>query len=161
MEVSLGIQRWTDSVDIVPPGAIPSISRQESSSEYSQWCLYSWDCAGEPDVIIIATGSEVAICREATKKLQADGVATRLVSMPSADVFDRQDPDYREHVLPATVRKRLAVEAASTTYWSKYIGLDGKAIGMDRFGESAPGGVLMEHFGFTADNVVAVAKSFD
>ena len=119
------------------------------------------DCAVEPEVIIIATGSEVAICREATKQLQADGVATRLVSMPSADVFDQQDPDYREQVLPAAVRKRLAVEAASTTYWSKYIGLDGKAIGMDRFGESAPGGVLMEHFGFTADNVVAVAKSFD
>lgn len=119
------------------------------------------DCAGEPEVIIIATGSEVAICREATKQLQADGVATRLVSMPSADVFDQQEPDYREQVLPVAVRKRLAVEAASTTYWSKYIGLDGKAIGMDRFGESAPGGVLMEHFGFTADNVVAVAKSFD
>jgi transketolase len=119
------------------------------------------DCAVEPEVIIIATGSEVAICREATKQLQADGVATRLISMPSADVFDQQDPDYREQVLPAAVRKRLAVEAASTTYWSKYIGLDGKAIGMDRFGESAPGGVLMEHFGFTADNVVAVAKSFD
>ena len=119
------------------------------------------DCVGEPEVIIIATGSEVAICREATKQLQSDGVATRLVSMPSADVFDRQDPDYREQVLPAAVRKRLAVEAASTTYWSKYVGLDGKAIGMDRFGESAPGGVLMEHFGFTADNVVAVSKSFD
>ena len=81
--------------------------------------------------------------------------------MPSADVFDQQDLDYREQVLPAAVRKRLAVEAASTAYWSKYIGLDGKAIGMDRFGESAPGGVLMEHFGFTADNIVAVAKSFD
>lgn len=118
------------------------------------------DCSGEPDVIIIATGSEVSICRDAVKQLQADGVAARLVSMPSCDVFDAQDASYKEAVLPSTVRKRLAVEAASTDYWCKYVGLEGKVVGMNRFGESAPGGVLMEHFGFTADNVVAEAKSF-
>ena len=119
------------------------------------------DCAGDPEIILIATGSEVNICREATQKLQADGVAARLVSMPSADAFDAQDAEYKEQVLPAAVGKRLAVEAGATGYWSRYVGLEGKVIGMDRFGESAPGGVLMEHFGFTADNVVAVAKSFE
>ncbi|NKB34750.1 MAG: transketolase [Pseudomonadales bacterium] len=119
------------------------------------------DCEGDPELIVIATGSEVSICREATRQLQADGIAARLVSMPSADAFDSQEDAYREQVLPSSVRKRLAVEAAATDYWSKYVGLEGKVIGMDRFGESAPGGVLMEHFGFTADNVVAVAKSFE
>ena len=141
---------------------LPHQSRdQEQVQAIARGAYILEDCAAEPEVIIIATGSEVAICRDATKQLQADGIAARLVSMPSADAFDQQDSAYREQVLPTAVRKRLAVEAASTAYWSKYIGLDGKAIGMDRFGESAPGGVLMEHFGFTADNVVAVAKSFD
>ncbi len=116
------------------------------------------DCEGEPAVILIATGSEVAICREAIKQLQADGVAARLVSMPSVDVFEAQDQSYQDQVLPPTVRKRLAVEAGAVDYWHKLVGLDGKVIGMRSFGASAPGGVLMEHFGFTADNVVATAK---
>jgi len=119
------------------------------------------DCEGDPELIVIATGSEINICRDAVKQLQADGIAARLVSMPSTDAFDSQEPEYKEQVLPSSVRKRLAVEAGATDYWSKYVGLEGKVIGMDRFGESAPGGVLMEHFGFTAENVVAVAKSFD
>ena len=116
------------------------------------------DCEGDPALLVIATGSEVAICRDAVKQLQADGIAARLVSMPSVDVFESQDQDYRDQVLPPSVRKRLAVEAGAVDYWYKLVGLDGKVIGMRSFGASAPGGVLMEHFGFTTDNVVATAK---
>ncbi|MDG2421104.1 MAG: transketolase [Gammaproteobacteria bacterium] len=133
------------------PGQIEGISRGAYILE---------DCVAPLEVIIIATGSEISICREATKHLNSEGVATRLVSMPSADVFDAQDEAYRETVLPSTVNCRVAVEAGSSHYWMKYVGLEGKVIGMERFGESAPGAVLMEHFGFTVDNVIAVAKSF-
>ncbi|MFK7865725.1 MAG: transketolase [Pseudohongiellaceae bacterium] len=117
------------------------------------------DCAGVPDVIVIATGSEVEISRVAVEKLSADGVNARLVSMPSVDLFDKQDADYQESVLPNAVRARLAVEAAGSDYWRKFVGLDGDVIGMTSFGESAPGAVLMEHFGFSAENVVARAKA--
>ncbi|MSR11200.1 MAG: transketolase [Gammaproteobacteria bacterium] len=118
------------------------------------------DCKGTPDIIIIATGSEVGICVEAVAGLQKEGKAVRLVSMPSVDVFEAQDAAYREQVLPAKVRKRLAVEAAGVDYWYKFVGLDGKIIGMRSFGESAPGPALMQHFGFTAENVITTAKSF-
>ena len=117
------------------------------------------DCAGSPEIIIIATGSEVAICVEAVSALLIEGKAVRLVSMPCVDVFEAQDEDYRERVLPAAVRKRVAVEAAGVDYWYKWVGLDGKIIGMRSFGESAPGPVLMKHFGFTAENVIKTAKS--
>ena len=133
----------------------------EQLAEISRGAYVLIDCEGDPELILIATGSEINICREAVNQLQTDGIAARLVSMPSTDAFDSQEPEYKEKILPASVRKRLAVEAGATDYWSKYVGLEGKVIGIDRFGESAPGGVLMEHFGFTADNVVAVAKSFD
>ena len=134
---------------------------EEQLAEISRGAYVLEDCEGNPELIVIATGSEINICRDAVKQLQAEGIAARLVSMPSTDTFDSQEPEYKEQVLPSSVRKRLAVEAGATDYWSKYVGLEGKVIGMDRFGESAPGGVLMEHFGFTAENVVAVAKSFD
>ena len=116
------------------------------------------DCDGQPELIVIATGSEVGISRDAVKQLQAKGVKARLVSMPSTDMFDAQDADYREHVLPSAVRKRIAVEAGAIDYWRKYIGLDGTAIGMTTFGESAPGGALMLTFGFSAENIVAKAE---
>ncbi|MDB3993385.1 transketolase [Gammaproteobacteria bacterium] len=119
------------------------------------------DSAEHPAVIIISTGSEIDICREATKELQAEGLAVRLVSMPCADIFDAQDSAYKDLVLPESVQQRLAVEASSPQYWAKYVGLQGKVIGLDRFGESAPGGVLMKHFGFTVENVIATVKSFD
>ena len=115
------------------------------------------DCNGLPEVIIIATGSEVGICVEAVARLQGSGVRARLVSMPSTDVFEAQDAGYREQVLPRAVRARVAVEAAAADYWHKYVGLDGKVIGMTTFGESAPGPVLMKEFGFTVDNVVNTA----
>lgn len=117
------------------------------------------DCKGAPELIIIATGSEMDICSKATAQLQEAGVKVRLVSMPSVDVFEQQDADYREKVLPLKVRKRLAVEAGAADYWRKYVGLDGQVIGMQSFGESAPGPALMKLFGFTVDNVVASAKA--
>ena len=115
------------------------------------------DCEGTPELLIIATGSEVEICVDAVTQLQAKGIKARLVSMPSTDVFEAQDDAYRESVLPSNVRARVAVEAAAADYWYKYVGLDGKVIGMRSFGESAPGPVLMKEFGFTAENVVATA----
>lgn len=117
------------------------------------------DCDGTPDVIVIATGSEVNIARDAVKALQQEGVAARLVAMPSVEFFLAQDADYREQVLPAQVRRRLAVEAGAADYWYKFVGLDGDVIGMTSFGESAPGGVLMKEFGFTPDNIVNRAKA--
>jgi transketolase len=117
------------------------------------------DCEGTPEVIVIATGSEVSICVNAVTALNADGEKVRLVSMPSVDVFESQDPAYQESVIPNAVRKRLAVEAAGSEYWAKFVGLDGKVIGMHTFGESAPGGELMAHFGFTAENVANTVVS--
>ena len=117
------------------------------------------DCEDAPELIIMATGSEVQICVDAVARLQSAGVAARLVSMPSADVFESQEQSYRDEVLPPTVRKRIAVEAAAADYWYKWVGIDGEVIGMRSFGASAPGGVLMEHFGFTVDAVVETAKA--
>ena len=134
------------------------IGQQSKDINYGGYILL--DCEGKPRIIIIATGSEVGICREAVEALQAEGVKARLVSMPSVDVFEAQDAKYRENVLPTSVRNRLAVEAGAADYWYKLVGLDGKIIGMQSFGESAPGGVLMNHFGFTVDNVIETAKSF-
>ncbi len=117
------------------------------------------DCATEPEILIIATGSEVGVSAEAVRVLHQEGVAARLVSMPSVDVFEQQDAAWRESVLPAKLRKRVAVEAGAVDYWRKFVGLDGCVVGMNTFGESAPGAVLMEHFGFTADKVAAAARS--
>ena len=111
------------------------------------------DCEGEPEAVIIATGSEVSISLAATEALQTEGKAVRLISMPSVDAFESQDQEYRDAVLPPAVRKRVAVEASAADYWYKLVGLDGAVVGMQSFGASAPGGALMEKFGFTADNV--------
>lgn len=112
------------------------------------------DCEGKPQTILIATGSEVALAIEAAAALGAQGVAVRVVSMPCAEVFDAQDSTYRDSVLIPQVRARVAVEAGHKDYWYKYVGLDGRVVGMSTFGESAPGGLLMEQFGFTTENVV-------
>ena len=134
---------------------------EEQLAAISRGAYVLRDCRGTPAVIIIATGSEVGICVEAVTELQRQGIAARLVSMPSVDVFEAQERDYQEQVLPAKVRKRLAVEAAAVDYWHKLVGLDGKIIGMRSFGESAPGPTLMKHFGFTVENVISTVKSFD
>ncbi|WP_261437835.1 transketolase, partial [Serratia quinivorans] len=117
------------------------------------------DCAGTPDVILIATGSEVGITVEAADQLTAAGRKVRVVSMPSTDAFDKQDAAYRESVLPAAVSARVAVEAGIADYWYKYVGLNGAIVGMTTFGESAPAEQLFKEFGYTVDNVVAKAQA--
>ena len=112
------------------------------------------DCDGTPDAIIISTGSEIELATGAAQVLTEKGKKIRVVSMPSTDFFDAQDEAYRESVLPSGVTARVAVEAGVTSGWSKYVGLQGKIVGLDRFGESAPAGDLFKEFGFTVDNVV-------
>ena len=114
---------------------------------------------GVPDVILIGTGSEVGLAVTAKAELDAAGIKTRVVSMPSTDVFERQDAAYRESVLPNAVRNRVAVEAGVTGFWRQYVGLDGAVVGIDTFGASAPAEALYKHFGITAEHVVAAAKA--
>jgi transketolase len=116
------------------------------------------DTDGTPDAILIATGSEVGLAMDAADKLADKGRKVRVVSMPCTDLFDAQDASYRESVLPTSVRARVAVEAAATQGWFRYVGLDGKVVGMEGFGESAPGDALMDYFGFTVDNVVQAVE---
>ena len=116
------------------------------------------DCAGTPDLIFIATGSEVELAVKAAEQLTAEGKKIRVVSMPSTNVFDKQDEAYREAVLPSAVTKRVAVEAGIADFWYKYVGFNGRIVGMHSFGESAPANQLFKLFGFTIDNVVAKAK---
>ena len=115
------------------------------------------DCDGTPELILIATGSEVQLAVDAAAKLSEQGKAVRVVSMPSTDVFDRQGAAYRESVLPSSVVKRVAVEALSKESWYKYVGFNGAIVGMDTFGESAPAGELFKHFNITVDAVVEAA----
>ncbi|OSM94333.1 transketolase [Lonsdalea populi] len=117
------------------------------------------DSDGQPDLILIATGSEVELAVAAWQQLTNDGVKARVVSMPSTDAFDEQDAAYRESVLPAAVSARVAVEAGIADYWYKYVGLNGAIVGMTTFGESAPAELLFKEFGFTTENVVAKAKA--
>jgi transketolase len=117
------------------------------------------DSEGTPDIILIGTGSEVSLCVTAAEKLTAEGKKVRVVSMPSWECFDEQDAAYKESVLPKAVTKRVAVEAACSMGWHRFVGIDGGLVTIDRFGASAPGGVCMDKFGFTVDNVIATAKS--
>ncbi len=117
------------------------------------------DCEGSADVILIATGSEVALAVDSAKVLSEQGTKVRVVSMPSTNIFDAQSAEYKDSILPANVIKRVAIEAAHVDFWSKYVGLNGKVVGMTTFGESAPGNVLLEHFGFTVENVVNTVNS--
>ncbi len=114
--------------------------------------------AGELQLILLASGSEVQHAMLAQQTLQADGIGTRVVSLPSWELFEAQDAAYREEVLPAACTKRISIEAGSRFGWERYVGLQGQIIGMDEFGASAPAGELMKHFGFTPENLVAVAK---
>ena len=105
----------------------------------------------------MATGSEVALAFHAAEKLAEQGKKARVVSMPSTDVFDRQSEEYKESVLPKAVRARVAVEAAMSTTWFKYVGLDGATVCLDHYGASAPAGLLFKKYGFTVENVVETA----
>tara|TARA_B100001059_G_scaffold51628_1_gene45231 strand:+ start:27809 stop:29824 length:2016 start_codon:yes stop_codon:yes gene_type:complete len=110
------------------------------------------------DIILIASGSEVSIAIEAANKLEQKGIGTRVISMLSSEIFDKQSDEYKNAVLPSDIDKRISIEAGSTSFWHKYIGLNGKTIGINCFGESAPGGKLLEYFGFTSQNIVEHAE---
>lgn len=113
---------------------------------------------GKPDVLLLASGSEVSLCLEAQEELATEGIQARVISMPCWELFEQQDDQYKESVLPASVTARVSVEAGSTLGWERYIGLQGRAIGMTTFGASAPLSDLLKKFGFTIENVVAHVK---
>jgi transketolase len=115
------------------------------------------DCDGEADLILIASGSEVGLVIQAKQQLSAAGHKVRVVSMPSSSLFDAQDQAYRDAVLPPSVSRRMAVEAGCSALWYKYVGLQGRILGVDSFGESAPASAVFEHFGLTVDNLVKTA----
>ena len=139
---------------------LPAMVRSEAQvSDVAKGGYVLQDCKGTPEVILIATGSEVGLAVDAAKVLTEAGTNVRVVSMPSTNTFDAQTAEYKESVLPASVTKRIAIEAAHTDFWYKYVGFAGDVVGMTTFGESAPGGKLMEHFGFTVENVVNKVKA--
>jgi transketolase len=116
------------------------------------------DCKGLPQLVLIATGSEVALAVDAAARLAEDNIAVRVVSMPCTDLFEAQPKDYRQHVLPREVTARVVIEAGVSHCWWRYAGSQGQVIGLDRFGESAPAEQLFEHFGFSVANVIRVAQ---
>ncbi|ODB34120.1 transketolase [Pseudoalteromonas sp. BMB] len=120
---------------------------------------YVLSCDGEPELILIATGSEVQLAVESADKLRAEGKKVRVVSMPSTDIFDAQSPAYKESVLPSSVTRRVAIEAGIEDFWYKYVGLNGAIVGMTTFGESAPADELFKLFGFTVENIVEKANA--
>ncbi len=139
-------------------GLAPQPRNDEQLENITRGAYVLKDCEGEPEAIIIATGSEVELAVAAADQLAGQGKKIRVVSMPCAEIFSAQDAEYRQQVLPIEVAARVAVEAAHEDYWWKFVGLDGRVVGMSTFGESAPGGELMKHFGFTVDNVVATVE---
>ena len=158
-------QAWRQALSKSGPSALvftrqgtKAISRNETQVRDIAKGGYILKDSDNPQVILIATGSEVNLIVDAADALEKEGIAVRVVSMPSTSYFDQQDEAYKKSVLPAGVPK-LAVEAAHTDFWYKYVGSEGDILGMTTFGESAPGAVLMEHFGFTTDNVVKKAKA--
>jgi len=139
---------------------LPHVSRtKQQIADISKGGYVISDCDGHPEAIIIATGSEVELALNAADVLKAAGKKIRVVSMPSTNIFDAQDAAYRETVLPVAVTQRVAVEAGVTDGWWKYVGTNGKIVGLDRFGESAPAGQLFKEFGFTVENVVKNVES--
>ncbi len=138
---------------------LPFIGRTDDQvSQIEKGAYVISESDGDADVVLIATGSEVTLAIESQKALAGAGIKARVVSMPCTSVFDSQDQAYKDSVLTPGV-KRVAIEAGVTDYWRKYVGLEGGVVGIDTFGESAPGGVVMEHFGFTVDNVVEKVKA--
>ncbi|RQG99876.1 transketolase [Paraburkholderia dinghuensis] len=160
---------WTQSIEHHGPSTLVFSRQNLAYSERTDaqianiakggYVLRDWndDIPGRK-IILIATGSEVELALKAVEPLQREGIGARVVSMPSTNVFDKQDADYRERVLPKGVR-RVAIEAGVTDFWRKYVGLEGGVVGIDTFGESAPAGVLFKHFGFTVEHVVATVKA--
>ena len=155
-----GIQRRSGPTSLVfSRQNLPALARTEAQvADIAKGAYVLSDCDGTPELILIATGSEVSLAMDSAKALAEKGTKVRVVSMPSTDAFDAQDAAYQESVLPSSVTKRVAIEAAHVDYWYKYVGFGGAMVGMRTFGESAPGGDLMKHFGFTVENVVATAE---
>lgn len=131
----------------------------EQISNISKGAYILRDSDSTPDIILIATGSEVSLAISASEILESEGINVRVVSMPSSDVFDNQDDSYRESILPSSITIRVAIEAGVTDTWWRYVGSQGSVIGLDQFGESAPAEELFEHFGFTTENVIKVVKN--
>jgi len=157
---------WVKSVErtdgptslILSRQGLPFIERNEQQiAAISQGAYIISEADGDAQVILIATGSEVDLAIKSQAELAKDGIPARVVSMPSTQVFDRQEQAYKDSILPAGI-KRVAIEAGVTDYWRKYVGLEGAVVGIDSFGESAPGGEVMKHFGFTVENVVKNVK---
>jgi transketolase len=147
---------------VVSRQALPTLDRKKyaSAAGAARGAYVLADApGGKPDVILIATGSELALAAQAHEQLVAGGVRSRVVSMPSWDVFEREPQGYRDEVLPPAVTARVAIEQASTFGWERYVGPTGRVIGMHTFGASAPLKALQQEFGFTVENVVAVAKA--
>ena len=139
---------------------IPIIDQDKfaKASNLSKGAYILSDCDGDPQVILMGSGSEVHLLLDAQEKLKQESIMARVVSFPSWELFDAQDEKYKNEVFPKNVRKRLAVEAGSPIGWCKYVTDEGSVLGITRFGESAPGDEVMAEFGFTVDNVVARAK---
>ena len=158
---------WKTSIELKHPAAlvfsrqgVPFMARtKEQISQVQKGAYVLFESSAEPELIILATGTEVSISLDAAQQLHADGVKVRLISMPSTDVFELQTEEYKQSVLPNHIRARIAVEAGVSDFWRKYVGLDGDVVGIDQFGASAPGNILMEYFGFTAENIVKRARA--
>ncbi|BFM05219.1 transketolase [Halioxenophilus aromaticivorans] len=140
-------------------GLAPQARDEAQLADVAKGAYVLVEPATAPAAIIIATGSEVDLAVQSAKQLTDAGTPVRVVSMPCAEAFEAQSAEYKEAVLPASITARVAVEALHQDFWWKYVGLNGRVVGMSTFGESAPGGVLMEHFGFTQDNVVAAVNA--
>ncbi len=160
---------WTQAIEYAGPSCLifsrqnlpftPRTDTQIANVAKGGYVLRDWnDEIVARKIILMATGSEIELALAAVEPLAQQGIAARVVSMPATTVFDRQDAEYRERVLPKGVR-RVAIEAGVTDFWRKYVGLEGGVVGIDTFGESAPAGVLFKHFGFTVEHVVAAAKA--
>ena len=161
------LEAWKSGIETKNAPSCFSMSRQtlpfmertkEALSNIKRGGYILRDCEGTPECILIASGSEVGLVAEAYDRLTTAGRKVRVVSMPCTNVFDAQDAEYKESVLPSSVTARVAVEAAAADFWYKYVGLAGRVIGMTSFGESAPAGELFKHFGFTVEHVVEAAE---
>ena len=155
VDAPTGLALSRQGLPILDPDSIP-----DDAIERGAYVLRETDSNGdgEPDLILIATGSEVSLCIVAADQLESEGVATRVVSMPCMETFAEQDESYRDEVLPPSVHARLAVEAAARFGWDRWIGPDGEFLGMKTFGESGPAKDVYEHFGITADHAAEIGK---
>ena len=150
----------TPSIVVLTRQNLPTVDRAKYASAcgVSKGAYVLSDCEGTPDVVLIATGSEVSLCLSAQDALAAQGVKARVVSAPCFELFDAQPKEYRDSVLPPTVKARVGVELGVEACWTKYLGDGGRFVGMTGFGDSAPAGVLLKEFGFTVENVVKTAQ---